>query len=145
MPAQAPVFAGSVTPGNTLIWTASGQVGHPGDVADPDGAAGVIVNHLIGANHGIPDITAPIDSLIGVFTGPAFADIFVMGSAGSISVPARATKFFMGTMDGYGWANNVGAFRVEVGELNGVPDGGSTLGMLMLGLGFIGFAAKNRK
>jgi hypothetical protein len=29
-------------------------------------------------------------------------------------VPARATRLFLGTMDGYGWFNNLGRFEVRV-------------------------------
>ena len=140
-PTESPVSAGSVTVGDTLMWSASGLVGHPGDIAGPDGAAGVIVNHMIGANNGIPDITAPIDSLIGVFTGPAFGQIFIMGSAGTITVPAGATAFYMGTMDGYGWANNIGQFDVKLE----VPETSSTLILLMPLVGLMGFVAMKRK
>jgi hypothetical protein len=143
-PAQSPVFAGFVTPGTTLFWLASGEVGHPMDIAGPDGALGVIVNHIVGANNGIPDITAPIDSLIGVFRGPGFGDIFIMGSSGSVVVPSGATEFFMGTMDSYGWANNIGEFDVRLSGTN-VPDGGISLGMLSLALGMLGFARRARK
>ena len=38
-------------------------------------------------------------------------------------VPAGATRLFLGTMDGYGWANNVGSLSVNV-ELLSVPEPG---------------------
>jgi hypothetical protein len=133
VPGQAPVFGGSVIPGMTLSWAASGQVGHPGDVAGPDGAPGVIIDHLIGANNGIPDVFAEACSLMGVFTGPGFGDIFKMGSIGSVTVPAGATKFYMGTMDGFGWANNNGEFTVE---LTAVPEPSTILAGALLLLPF---------
>ncbi len=145
-PNQSPVFALSVTPGQVLNWFATGQVGHPGDIADPDGAAYSISTRTIGANNGISDIRVPIDSLLGVFVsgvpgGPAPATLdfstpasrdysglcpvlqqaFFLGngltSSGAVQslvVPAGATELFLGTMDGYGWSNNIGSFAVNV-------------------------------
>jgi hypothetical protein len=87
-----------------------------------------LTSRLIGGNDGIPDLTAPICSLIGVFTdGPSSGQAFFMGSSGSVVVPAGAVKLYLGTMDGYGWANNIGAFEVNV---HGTPDAGSSLAFL---------------
>jgi hypothetical protein len=47
-------------------------------------------------------------------------------------------------MDGYGWANNIGGFDVAVRGTTGVPDGGSTFGLLALGLAAALFG-KSRK
>ncbi len=71
-PAQSPVLVGGIVPGTLLMWTATGQVGHPGDVTDPDGKPWLLnFNHFTGAENGISDITVPIDSLLGVFLGPS--------------------------------------------------------------------------
>lgn len=55
----------------------------------------------------------------------------------SFLVPAGATRLFLGTMDGFGWFNNVGSLRVTV-ELQGVPEPASLvlLGIALAGLGF---------
>jgi hypothetical protein len=80
----------------------------------------------------------PINALIGVWAFAGGGGIsFFMGSAGSEVVPAGTSELFLGTMDGYGWANNVGAFRVEI---TGVPDAGSTgmlLGSVVAGLALL--------
>lgn len=39
----------------------------------------------------------------------------------SIFVPAGVTRLFLGTMDGFGWFNNIGELRVTV-ELQGLPE-----------------------
>jgi hypothetical protein len=70
-PAQSPVLVPGITisGGTVLVWSATGLVGHPGDIAGPDGATGIF-SHFTGAENGISDINAPIDSLLGVFLGP---------------------------------------------------------------------------
>lgn len=121
----------------SLSWTATGEVGHPGDISGPDGNAGVIVSHMVGAVGGVPNITSPINALIGVFTGSgSFApQIFVMGSSGSVVVPTGAEHLYLGVMDSYGWANNVGGYCVDI-KASCVPEpstylaGLSALGML---------------
>jgi hypothetical protein len=174
-PAQSPVFVSGVTiaPGMMLQWTATGQMGHPGDIAPPDGASYYILGHFTGAENGISDISVPIDSLLGVFLGPnqpdlspapsaldfsssasrdylslapALQQVFFMGdgltsgsSAQTIIAPAGATRLYLGTMDGYGWANNVGSFDVS---MNAVPEPTT---LLFLGLGLLGAAGAKRK
>ncbi len=132
-PAQSPVFVGTISPGTTVSWTATGTVGHPGDPAGPDGAPG-LVSRNIGGNNGIPDLSAPIDSLIGVWAFPGGGIPFFMGSSGSAIAPAGTTEFFLGTMDSYGWANNTGSFTVNLTTLHvtptSTPDAGSTAVLL---------------
>jgi hypothetical protein len=126
-PDSSPIPFGSVSPGNSINWTAWGEVGHPGEPAGPDGdTSQPNYSRVNGALNGIPDFSAPINSLIGVFTGPGFAEVFLMGSSGSKIVPVGADALYMGTMDAYGWGNNIGAFTVNAS----VPDGGSTLALL---------------
>jgi hypothetical protein len=137
-PAQSPVAFGAVTPGGTISWSATGSTGNtptPGN-AGPNGST--IATYIATPSDPIfaalPTFSAPVNSLIGVFTGPGYADIFEMGDGGSITVPAGAADFYMGSMDGYQWNNNSGAFDVNIST---VPDGGTTLALLggtLLGL-----------
>ncbi|HET6491113.1 MAG TPA: PEP-CTERM sorting domain-containing protein [Syntrophales bacterium] len=107
-PAQSPVLVTgiAITPGTMLQWSATGQVGHPGDVAGPDGFTAVNTLHFTGAEHGISDINVPIDSLLGVFLGinppnlisaPSALDFSLAGSRNYLSLsPALQQVFFMG-------------------------------------------------
>ena len=179
-PAQSPVFVSTVVPGSLWTWSASGRVGSPGIPAGPNGYAGNesnsyegMTNHLVGAGaqivgagaeNGISDINAPINSLLGVFLGwwqpdlfpapgyldftlpgsrnydvlyPALQQVFYMGSGSTgqtVMAPLNATYLFLGTMDGYGWANNNGSFAVTLTAAP-VPEAST---MLLLGSGLIG-------
>ncbi len=106
-PAQSPVLVNGIVPGTLLMWTATGQVGHPGDVTDPDGKPFLInLSHFTGAENGISDITVPVDSLLGVFLGPSQPDLnpppgsLDFSSSASrdylILAPALQQVFFMG-------------------------------------------------
>ena len=169
-PAQSPVLVINVTAGTMLQWTATGRVGHPGDVAGPDGAA-AFYSRYIGANNGISDITSHINALLGVFIGPSqpggsaptaldfsvpgamdylilnplLQQVFFMGDgltgggqSQTIVAPSGATRLYLGTMDGYGWANNIGSFEVT---MTAVPE---PFTILLLGLGLVGIAGTRR-
>jgi hypothetical protein len=135
-PFSSPVLV-TVTPGSTITWSATGQVGHPGDIAGPDGASWAYTSRSIGANNGINDLYAPICSLIGVWYQGGGGTAFYMGANGSAVVPSGVTELFLGTMDSYGWANNIGQFDVTI------PDAGSTLGLL--GIAFTMMGTLSRK
>ena len=77
---------------------------------------------------------------------PGLQQVFFMGDgltdgavAQTIVAPFGATRLYLGTMDGYGWANNIGSFDVTIAP---VPEP-STL--LLLGSGLIGLAGYGRK
>lgn len=138
-PDQSPVLFGSVTPGMLVSWSATGTVGHPGDESGPDGVSWYFVSRYIGAANGIDDLSAPINSLIGVWMLDDGTGVpFYMGSTGSAIAPAGASELFLGTMDGYGWANNTGAFDVDIT----VPDSGSTAVLLVLGTSVLAFVRR---
>lgn len=144
----------TVFPGDRLTFTPNGMVSNgPFSCCPVSGAEGdcFILSHSRGAQFGISNITAPLNSLVGVFLGPEPPDmsappsplnfsassernyenispllkqVFFIGdgrrftTAGllcqSVIVPSGATRLFLGTMDGFGWINNVGAFGVAV-------------------------------
>jgi hypothetical protein len=125
----------------------------PGPVDPPSGNAGQVISHLTGAENGLSDITAPVNSLVGVFLGPdqpdltpapdaldfssdasrdyavlapALQQVFFIGdgltSTGAphqVIVPDGATRLFLGTMDGFEWRNDSGAFSVLINRVNG--------------------------
>lgn len=83
-PAQSPVLVDvPLRPGMVLEFRATGRVNHaPGFGFDgPDGAATDIQAHSVGAEHGISDIVAPLNALLGVFLGP-------YNPEGSVAPPA---------------------------------------------------------
>ena len=84
-----------------------------------------------------------------VSLAPALQQVFFMGDgltsalvAQSILAPPGATRLFLGTMDGFGWANNAGAFDVTI---SAVPEPSTAL-LLAFGLiGVLGLGRKFRK
>ena len=61
---------------------------------------------------------------------PALKQVFFIGdgltSKGQVQqivVPAGATRFFLGTMDGYGWDNNWGSFFVNISQGGSIEPG----------------------
>jgi uncharacterized protein (TIGR03437 family) len=132
-PAQSPVPLGSFTPGALVTITATGGVNNgSGPLLGPDGDPSQMWNHNVGPENGMSNLTAPASSLVGVFLGPdppnlspapapaadptqpGLKQVFLIGSKRTIIVPAGTTRFFLGTMDSSGWANNNGTFTVRV-------------------------------
>jgi hypothetical protein len=73
-----------------------------------------------------------------VTLSPALQQVFFMGdglTSGSVPqtliAPAGATRLFLGVMDGYGWANNIGEFDVNI---QGVPDSSQYCWLALLGV-----------
>jgi hypothetical protein len=62
------------------------------------------------------------------------------GSAQLFIVPTGATRLYLGTIDGFGWAGNTGQFFVEA---TAVPEPG-TWAFLLVGLAAIGLRTRNR-
>lgn len=111
-PAQSPVLVSCLAfaPGDRLTFTAFGNVsncpsGCP--ISGPDGDG--VISHLYGEEFFIPDITAPLNSLVGIFLGPgppvpptpspSDFSTFALQNYGNLS-PLRGQVFFIG--DGRG-------------------------------------------
>lgn len=79
---------------------------------------------------------------------PELQQVFFIGdgmTAGDVvqefSIPADASRLFLGTMDGFGWWNNSGTITVDVAQVVPEPE---IYAMLFAGLGLIWFAARRR-
>jgi hypothetical protein len=150
-PTNSPILVAgvSITPGLTLSFRATGavSVGGINPLEPPDGGANS-GTHRAGAEHGISDINAADDSLLGVFLDdsepslsaapdmldfssatnrsyatltPILKQVFFIGDGfdatggvQQVTVPVGATRLFLGTMDGFGWHDNLGSFEVIV-------------------------------
>ena len=168
-PAQSPVqvLGLSLIPGQTLNFSASGGVknGPPLPLHDPDG--GSFVSHSPGSQNGISDITAPINSLVGVFldnsqpdstSAPAALNFSSIGLNFSSLAPQVKQVFFIGdglTGTGTGAVQNfivpTGATRLflapfDSGTFNNSGSFTVTVQAVpepstILGLGVLGFGA----
>jgi len=172
-PDESPVYAGSVTAGSTVTWSATGLVFFEPNIPSdgPNGETGYRTSDAYGAQNGLSAVyNVPVDGLMGVFLGPGVPSgtapagldfsggaisytslsplvdqVFYMGdgSVQSLVVPTGATRLFLGTMDGFGWYNNVGAFNVTLQNVTTtVPDGGSTMAMVGVAFGVIGYVRR---
>jgi hypothetical protein len=176
-PGQSPVqVLISFSAGDQLTFTSTGTTDHcdfggcglagpDGDLVEPP------AGHATGAENGIADVVAPIDSLIGVFLGPAQPDSSAAPGALDFStpglrdfavltpalkqpffigdgrrndfttlqnfvVPVGATRLYLGTMDGFGWLNNVGSLEVDVDvTATSVPEPAT---IMLIGAGVLG-------
>ena len=111
----------------------------------PNGA-GSSVSHLDGAFNGLPNLNAPLNSLVGAWINPlnSLDDVaFEIGTGGTFAVPTGATELFLGSMDAYQWNNNAGQFSVNV-QANPVPEPLTLTVFAAAGLGGA-FAARRRK
>jgi len=149
-PQQSPVLVErTLAHGVAVTFSAVGATEHtprcPPDCFGPNGVG--FARHRDGSEHGISDVIAPMDSLLGVFLSderpdksktppgldfrsargdfsslaPKLKQVFFIGNGRTASgalrrylVPAKATKLYLGTMDGFEWNNNSGSFTVTV-------------------------------
>jgi len=137
----------AVAPGEVLRFTATGQTRHgPTEPYTPSPDGGQLAAAAYGAVGSISSWNLPIDSLVGVFTGPAMGtppspsnvgtsfsslspelgQVFFVGDGltGTHSgaqqlfeVPTGAAQLYLANLDGYEWGNNSGAFSVKVDPL----------------------------
>lgn len=82
---------------------------------------------------------------------PGLKQVFFIGNglgAGSTIqqfwVPTGATRLYLGTMDGFEWNNNAGAFNLDVNFTSAVPEP-ETYALMLAGLVVLGFIARHRK
>jgi hypothetical protein len=124
-PDQSPVPV-NISPGVWVRISATGSVNNdpfPSGLT-PNGGS----NIFHGAEHGLAGLEAPINSLIGVFratpgssSSPGLDEPFFIGAERTVRVPAGAARLFLGSMDGYDWNNNFGAFAVTIEPADFVP------------------------
>ena len=118
--------------------------GVTGNCPGCDGVGGPI-NHSDGTFNGVPDLTAPLNSLVGALINLAdnsLSQSFAISSGGTYAVPNGADELFLGSMDGYQWNNNEGQFVVDVTANREVPE---PLTLSLFGAGLAGAAAMRRR
>ncbi len=138
----------AVSAGQTLSFLATGGVSNcPGCAISGPGGAGATTSYSVTANGFTPIVNGfsnlPLNALIGVFNNNGTAnDPFVIGSSYNIVVPTGATMLYLGTVDSYQWANNIGGFAVDVAAA--VPEP-ATWALMILGFGAIGATMRRRR
>lgn len=83
---------------------------------------------------------------------PELKQVFFIGNgltSGAVAqqfvVPTGATRLYLGTMDGFGWFNNVGAYDVTASPVTPpIPEPG-TYALMLAGLGAVMFVARRRR
>lgn len=80
---------------------------------------------------------------------PQIQQVFFIGdglTSGDVTqqflIPDSATRLFLGTMDGFGWYNNIGEISVDVAQAIPEPE---TYMMLLTGLGLMGAMSRRRR
>lgn len=121
---------GGIFQGNAFIdHAANAENGIAGVRAPVNSLLGVFLDDsqpdLLAAPAGLDFETTGLDF---ISLAPMLRQVFFIGdgyTSGSIQqqffVPVGATRLFLGTMDGYGWFNNVGAIGITVTNIAAVP------------------------
>ncbi len=123
--------------------TATGQTANCPGCFQINGA-GPLISHTLGASNGLPNLTAPIDSLVGAWINPlnaAYDTPFEIGTGGTFIVPTGATRLYLGSMDAHEWNNNLGAFNVTL-KVTRTPE---PISLSLFGAGLAGAAAMRRR
>ncbi|MBC8120281.1 MAG: hypothetical protein H7Y22_00415 [Gemmatimonadaceae bacterium] len=163
VPNQSPVLFSFVEQ-SVFTFAVTGSVGNAGAPSGvgPDG--GAFTFHATGAENGISNVNAPVNSLVGVFLTdsrpdlsiapstlnfsanlnfetllPQLQQVFFIGNGSTnggvrqqFVAPDGATRLFLGTMDGFGWFNNVGSFSVELNTV-AVPEPSPLVPLVLTG------------
>ena len=135
-PVSIAVVAGSTIALSDVVDNGEGNC--PGCIGP---GAGIGVSAITA--HGFAEIFSPyanlpINTLVGGFNGPNGGSLFEIGSGGNFLVPTGSTEFYLGTVDGYQWNNNVGDFTASMGA---VPEP-ATWALFIIGFGGIGSALR---
>jgi hypothetical protein len=134
----------SLTGIQSVTISSTGETGNCMYCTRPN-AAGILISHEDGTFNGVPDLTAPLDSLIGAWINagdPALSVSFEIGTGGTFFVPTGATELFLGSMDGYQWNNNVGQFVVDITTNWSIPE---PITLSLFGAGFGATLAMRRR
>jgi len=94
---------------------------------------------------GISLLTAPLGSLVGVFTGadgPGLNDPFLIGASATFLVPTGATTLYFGLHNGREWSDNVGALEVTA---QCIPEPSTLIIWSLLGLTWAGVSWGRRR
>ena len=126
LPKVAPVAVKIPAHAKRLTLDISGRVGH----CQGCYGAGMVTPKPDYLKFAVASLRAPLDGLIGVFLGPGngtegrngtvlgrpfFIHHFSRGnSRKTIAIPSTARVLYLGTMDAYGWYNNVGNYIVKM-------------------------------
>ena len=134
-PAQSPALVSSISGGSFYSFSVTGWVNNSAGATSgpgPDGDITVVISHADGAENGISSLTAPINSLIGVFTTgapPSSPGVdLVFGNAASLNfdsiTPTLNQAFFIGdgltsTAQLQTFQAPTGASRLFLGTMDG--------------------------
>lgn len=135
-PVSLAVLAGSTINISNIV---NNGVGNCPGCSGPGGLIGVSPFTA----HGFTELLASysnlqLNTLVGAFNGPNGGSLFEIGTGGNFLVPTGATQFYLGTVDGYQWNDNVGNFTALISS---VPEP-ATWALFIMGFGGIGAAMR---